>query len=143
MTFSNANGILTVERLNVGLSAGTNGTDGLIRAENDVIAFATSDERLKTNIVNIPNAIDKIKQINGVYFDWIPLTEEQRKTIHPNEGHDIGVIAQEIEAILPEVVTTRDTGYKAVKYEKIVALLIEAIKEQQLEIEEIKRQINE
>ncbi len=72
-----------------------------------------------------------------------PINRGTKKTLHGNEGHDIGVIAQEIEAILPEVVTTRDTGYKAVKYEKIVALLIEAIKEQQLEIEEIKRQINE
>jgi len=143
LTFS-TNLLSVANSLDVGSSfAGSNTTDGLIRAKNDVVAYSTSDERLKTNIVNIPNAIDKIKQINGVYFDWIPLTEEQRKTIHPNEGHDIGVIAQEIEAILPEVVTTRDTGYKAVKYEKIVALLIEAIKEQQLEIEEIKRQINE
>jgi hypothetical protein len=139
MTFSNANGILTVERLNVGLSAGTNGTDGLIRAENDVIAFATSDERLKTNIVNIPNAIDKIKQINGVYFDWIPLTKEQRKILHGNEGHDIGVIAQEIEAILPELVTTRDNGYKAVKYEKLVAVLIEAVKELNEKINKINK----
>jgi hypothetical protein len=143
MTFANGNGILTVERLNVGLSAGTNNTDGLIRAENDVIAFATSDRRLKENILPILNALDKVKQIQGVTFDWIPLTEEQRKTLHGNEGHDIGVIAQEIEAILPELVTTRNTGYKAVKYEKIVALLIEAIKEQQGEIDELKRKINE
>ena len=49
--------------------------------------------------------------------------------IHENEGHDIGVIAQEIEKVLPEVVTTRDNGYKAVKYEKLVALLIQTNKE--------------
>jgi hypothetical protein len=143
MTFANGNGILTVERLNVGFSAGTNDTDGLIRAENDVIAYATSDRRLKENILPILNALDKVKQIQGVTFDWIPLTKEQRKILHGNEGHDIGVIAQEIEAVLPELVTTRDNGYKAVKYEKIVALLIEAIKEQQGEIDELKRKINE
>jgi hypothetical protein len=143
MTFANGDGILTVERLNVGLSAGTNDTDGLIRAENDVIAYATSDRRLKENILPILNALDKVKQIQGVTFDWIPLTKEQRKILHGNEGHDIGVIAQEIEAVLPELVTTRDNGYKAVKYEKIVALLIEAIKEQQGEIDELKRKINE
>ena len=57
-------------------------------------------------------------------------------TLH--EGHDIGIIAQEIEEVLPEVVTTRDTGFKAVKYEKIVALLIEAIKEQQVQIDQLK-----
>ena len=143
MTFANGNKILTVERLNVGFSAGTNDTDGLIRAENDVIAYATSDRRLKENILPILNALDKVKQIQGVTFDWIPLTKEQRKILHGNEGHDIGVIAQEIEAVLPELVTTRDNGYKAVKYEKIVALLIEAIKEQQGEIDELKRKINE
>ena len=59
-------------------------------------------------------------------------------SVHGNEGHDVGVIAQEIEEVLPEVVTTRDNGYKAVKYEKIVPLLIEAIKEQQEQIEELK-----
>ena len=69
--------------------------------------------------------------------------KKKRKTIHGNKGQDIGVIAQEIETILPELVTTRDNGYKAVKYEKIVALLIEAIKEQQGEIEELRRKINE
>ena len=61
-------------------------------------------------------------------------------TIH-NSGHDVGVIAQEIEKVLPEVVVDRDNGYKAVRYEKIVALLIEAIKEQQLQIDELKSKI--
>ena len=69
------------------------------------------------------------------------LSEEEEKTIHGNKGEDIGVIAQEIEAVLPELVVTRDNGYKAVKYEKIVALLIEAIKEQQGEIDELRRKI--
>ena len=55
----------------------------------------------------------------------------------------MGVIAQEIEKVLPEVVTTRSNGYKAVNYEKIVALLIEAIKEQQIQIDELKTKINE
>jgi hypothetical protein len=49
--------------------------------------------------------------------------------IHVHSGHDIGVIAQEIEAVLPELVTTRDNGYKAVKYEKLTAVLIQAVKE--------------
>ena len=64
------------------------------------------------------------------------------KGIHENEGHDVGVIAQEIEAILPEIVTTRDNGYKAVKYERIVALLIECIKEQQKQITNLENKIN-
>ena len=139
MVFANTDGILTVERLNVGLSAGTNSTDGLIRAENDVIAFATSDKRLKTNILPIPNALSKISLLNGVEFDWLEFEANKTQAIHANEGHDVGVIAQEIEEVLPEVVNTRDNGYKAVKYEKIVPLLIESIKELKLEIEELKK----
>ena len=77
-------------------------------------------------------------ELNGVFFDWIPLTEEQEVLIHGNKGADVGIIAQQIEKVLPEVVTTRDNGYKAVNYDKIVALLIEAIKEQQSEIDQLK-----
>ena len=66
------------------------------------------------------------------------ITQEETKTIHGNTGKDVGVIAQEIESILPEAVTTRDSGYKAVNYEKIVPLLIEAIKEQQKQITDLR-----
>ena len=99
-------------------------TAGLIRATNDVIAFYGSDERLKENITPIENSLDILKQINGYYFDW-----KEMPGVHENEGHDIGVIAQEIDAVLPEIVTTRDNGYMAVKYEKLVALLIQTNKE--------------
>jgi hypothetical protein len=75
-------------------------------------------------VLTIPNSLDILKQINGYSFDWIPM-----EGVHENEGHDIGVIAQEVEKVLPEVVTTRDNGYKAVKYEKLVALLIQTNKE--------------
>ena len=64
-----------------------------------------------------------------------------QKEVHSFEGHDVGVIAQEVEAVLPEVVITRDSGYKAVKYEKIVPLLIEAIKDQQKQIDELKSKL--
>ena len=127
--------------LGVGTGVPINNTAGRITATNDIVAYASSDKRLKENIRPIPWAVDKVKQINGVCFDWIPLSEEEEKTIHGNKGEDIGVIAQEIEAVLPELVVTRDNGYKAVKYEKIVALLIEAIKEQQGEIDELRRKI--
>ena len=78
----------------------------------------TSDERLKTNIHNIDNSLDKIKKCRGVYFDRIE-----------NNKKYIGVIAQEIEKILPEVVMTNDDGYKIVLYQNIIGVLIEAIKE--------------
>ena len=94
---------------------------GGLRVSDDVIAFAISDERVKDNVQPITNALEKLEQITGVSFDWKPESG--------HHGHDYGVIAQEIEKILPEVVATRDSGYKAVKYEKIIPLLIEAIKE--------------
>ena len=104
--------------------------DGLISASGDIIAFASSDERLKDNITPIEGAIDKITQIGGYEFDWNDNSE--------HSGHDVGVIAQEIEKVLPELVVNRKNGYKAVRYDKIVALLIEAIKNQQLQIDELK-----
>jgi hypothetical protein len=132
----------TVQFNNVGITTGLGvgtaapATVGLIRATNDVIAYFSSDERLKENFENIPNSLDKLKQINGYSFDWIPM-----EGIHENEGHDIGVKAQEIEAVLPELVTTRENGYKAVKYEKLVALLIETNKELLNRIEALEAKI--
>ena len=76
-------------------------------------------------------------QINGVEFDWKELTEEEKWEQHSNQGHDIGVIAQEIEAVLPELVTTRENGFKAVKYDKLVAVLIQAIKELNEKVEKL------
>jgi len=106
---------------------------GSLNVTGDVIAYSTSDERLKDNVELIPQPIEKLKQIKGVSFDWNDKSE--------HSGHDIGVIAQDIEAILPELVATRDDGYKAVRYEKIVALLIEAVKEQQSQIDELKAKL--
>ena len=103
---------------------------GSISATGDITAYASSDEALKDNVQLIPNAIEKVKQIKGVSFDWNEKSE--------HTGHDIGVIAQDIEKVLPELVRTNDNGYKAVRYEKIVALLIQAVKEQQLQIDELK-----
>lgn len=108
--------------LGIGTSPSTIG--GEIRATGDITAYYSSDERLKDNITPIENSVEKLKQIKGVEFDWI-----EKDGVHSNEGHDIGVIAQDIEKILPELVVTRDNGYKAVKYEKIVSLLIQVNKE--------------
>ena len=82
--------------------------------------------------MKIKDPLDKLNKINGYIFNWI-----ENEKIHPNRGKDIGVIAQEIEKIIPEIVTERDNGYKAVKYEKIIPLLIECIKEQQGQINKL------
>ncbi|MDB4414622.1 tail fiber domain-containing protein, partial [bacterium] len=130
LTWDGAKLVLSQAALHVGnFSTLQPTTDGLGVFENDVIAYATSDKRLKENITNIPSALDKLEQINGVTYNWKELSKEEEQKIHGNKGQDIGVIAQEIEKILPELVSTRSNGYKAVKYDKIVALLIEAIKE--------------
>ena len=107
---------------------------GIAKALNvgeDVTAYASSDKRYKDNVIRISNPNDKIKQLNGYEFDWNDKHEIYKGT------HDIGVIAQEVEKVLPEIVTTRDSGYKAVKYEKIVALLIESNKELIKRVEEL------
>jgi hypothetical protein len=98
---------------------------GSLYVTDDVVAFYSSDIRLKENIVPIENALEKVESISGNTYDWKAGYEE----LHSHKGNDVGVIAQEIEAILPQIVTNRDNGYKAVQYEKIVPLLIEAIKE--------------
>jgi hypothetical protein len=111
-------------------------TDGRIDASNDIVAFSTSDIRFKENVMPISDALFKVQQIRGVEFDWIPNEE-----FHGFEGHDVGVIAQEVEEVLPEVVQIRKSGYKAVKYEKIIPLLVESIKEQQIHIEKLEKRI--
>ena len=91
-----------------------------------------SDGTQKTNIRPVENAAYIVSQMNGVYYDWI-------------DGHNtgsVGVIAQEIEKVLPEVVSTNDQGLKSVSYGNIVGVLIEAIKEQQVRIEELERKSN-
>ena len=103
--------------------------------QGDIVAYAASDKRLKNNISNISSPIEKIKQINGVNFEW----SDKQSTY---TGKDVGVIAQDVEKVLPEVVTEREDGYLAVKYEKIIPLLIEAIKDQQKEIEELKSKLS-
>lgn len=109
----------------LGIGTAASGVSGEIRATGDITAFYSSDIRLKENIVPIPNALEKINQISGNTYDW----KEGYEELHSHKGNDVGVIAQEIEAILPQIVTNRDTGFKAVQYEKIIPLLIEAIKE--------------
>jgi hypothetical protein len=121
----------------LGLNVNPTNTAGRFEASNDIVAYSSSDKRWKNNIKNIDNALDKLSKINGVEFDWI-----EDEPVHGNKGHDIGVIAQEIEQVLPDIVQTRESGMKAVQYDKIIPLLIESIKEQQKQIEELKEILN-
>ena len=111
------------------LQVGNNG-DGSVARANAWTTF--SDRRWKTKIVLITNALDKLHKINGYTYKW-------------KEGADtstqVGVIAQEIEAVLPEAVRTDENGYKSVDYGKLSALLIEAVKEQQLVITDLNNKL--
>ena len=92
--------------------------------DGDVIAFNTSDRNLKDNINIIPNALDKINAISGNTFTW------KSESPDVSIGDDTGVIAQEVEALgLPGITTTRTDGTKAVRYDRLIPVLIQAIKE--------------
>ena len=123
-----------VERLSLTSSGAT--VTGNVSASADVIAYASSDKRLKDNLKPIENSLDKVSKLSGYEFDW----NDKQETY---QGHDVGVVAQEVEEVMPEVVTTRDSGYKAVKYEKLVPLLIESIKELKEEVNGLKTKLGE
>lgn len=109
------------EGLMVGQTSGA--TANTIRCVGDVVAYYSSDAQFKDNVKPLEGALDKVKQIRGVTFDW-----NDKQDVH--EGHDIGVIAQEVETVYPELVHHREhNDSKAVDYVKLTAVLIEAVKE--------------
>jgi len=143
VTFSIGQAVATnsdVQFDSFGVGTAASGTTGEIRATNEITAYYSSDARLKENVIEISNALEKVSSLRGVNFDW---SDEHIEARGGEDGyfvrkHDVGVIAQEVEAVLPEVVADREDGFKAVKYEKIVPLLIEAIKELKTELESVK-----
>lgn len=129
---------------NTGIGCGTAApTGGAIWATGDIIAFYSSDSRYKENVSNIESALESLGRIRGVRFDWTQKYIDDRggEDGYFIRKHDIGVIAQEIEAVIPEAVGTRESGYKAVRYEKIVPLLIEAVKELKREVDELRAKL--
>jgi len=116
-------------------SNGVVSVSGDLQITGDVTAYYSSDERLKKNITPIESPLEKLKLISGNTFEW-----DEENTAHSNKGKDIGVVAQEIEKVLPEIVGERK-GYKAVQYEKIVALLIESNKALLSRVEELEAKI--
>lgn len=101
----------------------------------DVVAFSSSDSRLKNNIEKIENCLSKVLSLQAIQFDW-------NTKLCDKKGRDIGLIAQEVEKIAPEIVETRENGYKAIKYEKITALLVGAIQEQQEIVSALEREVD-
>lgn len=120
---------------------GTLAVSGAITASGNITAYQTSDVRYKENIVPIPDPIDKLKAIRGVSYDWknAYLDDNGPEDSYFNRKHEVGVIAQEVLAVLPEVVGKRPNGTLAVKYDRLTALLIEAVKELVARVEELER----
>ena len=122
------NGALVVTG-GVGIGGACNIAGALTSAESTT----TSDQRLKTNIQTINNAINKVNSLRGVYFEWI----DKEKF---NDRKQIGLIAQEVETVCPELVVN-NTDFKTVNYAQSVGLLVEAIKEQQIMIQSLKEEL--
>ena len=122
----------------LGVGTAGSGTAGEIRATNNITAYY-SDDRLKNNLGNIPNALDKLKTLNGFYYEAnqtaVDLGYEVKK--------EVGVSAQQVQAIMPEVVAPApiDENYLTVRYERLVPLLIEAIKELNSKVEDLQNQL--
>ena len=109
------------------------GIGGALNVGGDITAFSSSDVSLKENITPISNAVDKVRSISGNTFTW-----NEKSVYNGEEG--TGIIAQEIEALeLPGVTETREDGTKAVRYDRLVPLLIEAIKELDGKIKSLER----
>ena len=105
--------------------------NGALNVTGDITAFyVPSDRNWKDNIVPIPDSLNKVLKLSGNTFDWNDKS--------PQFGKDAGVIAQEVQEVLPEAVIEREDGHLSVSYTKIVPLLIEAIKELKAEINELK-----
>ena len=112
--------------------------NGTITATGDITSNTASDIRFKTNINKIENPLEKISKINGYTYDWI------QSDLHPYNGSDTGIIAQEVETMdLPGMVVTRSNGYKGVKYERLIPLLLESIKSLQDTVAKQQEQINQ
>jgi hypothetical protein len=138
-----------VERFRVNSSGfigiGTSNPTVRLQVAGDIIANSiagSSDSRFKTNILPIENPLQKVQKLRGVTFDW--KTKEFPSRMF-SENRALGFIAQEVEQVIPEVVQTENSteGFKSVQYDKVVALLVEAIKEQQKQIEQLQQKVKE
>ncbi len=128
MTLTRNNGYVGINTTNPGYNLEVGGDIAYWGGIYDI-----SDERLKENIIAITGALPKLEQINGVYYNM--------KDKAQGVPREVGVIAQDVEKVLPEAVSEGADGYKRVDYTKLVPLLIEAVKEQQTQIETLKQEV--
>jgi len=128
VSVSGATGAIT---WSIGQAVATNSavTFASVAASGDIVAFSSSDRKFKNNIQLIPNALEKVSKLNGVTWEWNDDVNDVTKS-----SPKTGLIAQEVQEVLPEVVSEREDGYLGLDYSKMVGLLVEAIKEQQTQI---------
>jgi len=113
---------------------------GNIGASGNITALTTSDINLKKNISQLLNPLQKVIQLRGVEFDW---DKKDSGIPHEDGKHDVGLIAQDVEKVIPEAVVKMGDGYKGIHYEKLVPLLVEAIKEQNEKISDLEKRIKD
>jgi hypothetical protein len=134
-----ATGLAGTPNITVGtITSGAIAATGSITATGEITAYF-SDERLKTDINPIEGALDKVMAIGGYTYKANDLAHELGVERYDNQ---IGLLAQEVEAVMPELVTESGlAGYKTIRYDKVVSVLVQAIKEQQAMIEELRQEV--
>jgi hypothetical protein len=105
--------------------------------------FDCSDSRLKTNVKTLSGSLDSLLKLEPVEFDWKEITPQYDWFVEKGITHSIGFIAQQVKAVIPELVQLRGNGYYTIDYPRINAVLVEGIKEQQVFIEELEKDIIE
>lgn len=130
----------SVQHGSLGIGTAASGVAGEIRAINNITGYYSSDKKYKENITTIPNALNKVDAIGGKMFDWTDsyIQEHGGEDGYFVQKRDFGVIAQDVQAVFPEAVRTREDGFLAVDYSKLSALAFAAIVELKKEIEQLK-----
>ena len=135
---------MPADRLDVAgdIRVGTSGTNGCLKNNNGgtIVGTCSSDARFKRDITPFANLLSKIVQLRPVHFYWRAGDYPER---HFGQGQEAGLIAQEVEKVLPELVTEDAQGFKAVNYSKLPLMSVQAIKELKTENNLLKQKISE
>ena len=114
----------------------------LLVSRGDVTCFYSSDRRLKEDITRIENAGETVDKLRGVRFKWRDEWFKENEVILAHQD-DMGFIAQEVEDVVPEMVSEKGNGYKGVAYNKLVPLLLEAVKDLRQDVRRLEGEIKE
>lgn len=109
-------------------------------ASNDVVAFYTSDARLKQNLIPLENSLTKLDSLNAYSFTWTP---PQNDSEFYQSGDDIGLVAQEVNDIIPQAVSLKGNGYYGIDYNRVIPFLVACIKDLKDEVESLKNEIRQ